>query len=117
MLVVSNDSVVFQMLFYFCKYTQVAVFDLSLHSTGNFFSPRSKHSCASFETSPLLQQVVLSAREDVLACECEFSAVHNSLSHAAKVRCGGSRRERLRAGPRVKGGREYRRSTGSGRFA
>eukprot|EP00752_Nemacystus_decipiens_P009013 g8046.t1 len=28
--------------------------------------------------------VVMSAREDVLACECEFSAVHNTLSHAAK---------------------------------
>ncbi|CAM9188904.1 unnamed protein product [Ectocarpus fasciculatus] len=28
--------------------------------------------------------VVITAREEVLACDCEFSAVHNTLSHAAK---------------------------------
>lgn len=31
-------------------------------------------------------KVVITAREEVLACDCEFSAVHNTLSHAAKVR-------------------------------
>lgn len=69
---------------------------MSLPPTIISFPP---HRCSRARFSPShLTKVVISAREDVLACECEFSAVHNTLSHAAKVRYGGSRWEKLRAG-------------------
>lgn len=66
-----------------------------------------------FALSSRLTKVVMFAREDVLACECEFSAVHNTLSHAAKVRHGGSSRERLRAGGAGLRGRHRLRSQSS----
>ena len=30
-------------------------------------------------------QVIITARTDVLECECEFAAVHNALSQSARV--------------------------------